>query len=175
MLAPYYVITYHWSIFAFNFQLPDHPLHLTIISILQAPEGIHCVYKRFPSLKIVTSEIDDALNEEFRVIPGMGEFGDRYFGTDDWFLLINSFVPAIFLVYDLNFNGLISWMDGTDRHKTWKLGTSCKMATALKCNSHSVLRNRIKFIPSSFIIKDKLGLITQKELTRISKLQLIVW
>ena len=51
--------------------------------IIQAPEGIHCVSKRFPALKIVTSEIDVALNEEFRVIPGMGEFGDRYFGTDD--------------------------------------------------------------------------------------------
>ncbi|KAL6143124.1 hypothetical protein ACLB2K_053820 [Fragaria x ananassa] len=49
----------------------------------KAPEGIHCVYKRFPTLKIVTSEIDVALNEEFRVIPGLGEFGDRYFGTDD--------------------------------------------------------------------------------------------
>jgi len=49
----------------------------------QAPEGIHCVCKRFPSLKIVTSEIDVALNDEFRVIPGLGEFGDRYFGTDD--------------------------------------------------------------------------------------------
>ncbi|MBA0822550.1 hypothetical protein Goarm_019346, partial [Gossypium armourianum] len=53
------------------------------ILIPQAPEGIHCVCKRYPSLKIVTSEIDVALNEEFRVIPGMGEFGDRYFGTDD--------------------------------------------------------------------------------------------
>ncbi|KVI09215.1 Phosphoribulokinase/uridine kinase [Cynara cardunculus var. scolymus] len=48
-----------------------------------APEGIHCVSKRFPSVKIVTSEIDVALNEEYRVIPGLGEFGDRYFGTDD--------------------------------------------------------------------------------------------
>ena len=25
----------------------------------------------------------EGLNEDFRVIPGMGEFGDRYFGTDD--------------------------------------------------------------------------------------------
>jgi len=41
------------------------------------------VCKQFPRLKIVTSEIDAALNEEFRVVPGMGEFGDRYFGTDD--------------------------------------------------------------------------------------------
>ncbi|KAF3778041.1 Uridine kinase-like protein 1 [Nymphaea thermarum] len=50
---------------------------------LQAPEGIHTVCKRFPSLKIVTSEIDATLNEDYRVIPGLGEFGDRYFGTDN--------------------------------------------------------------------------------------------
>lgn len=50
---------------------------------MQAPEGIHVVCKRFPKLKIVTSEIDAALNEEYRVVPGMGEFGDRYFGTDE--------------------------------------------------------------------------------------------
>nr|CAB3481528.1 unnamed protein product [Digitaria exilis] len=47
-----------------------------------APEGVHCVCKRFPRLKIVTSEIDGGLNEEYRVIPGLGEYGDRYFGTD---------------------------------------------------------------------------------------------
>lgn len=47
----------------------------------QAPEGIHVVCKRFPALKIVTSEIDSGLNDDFRVVPGMGEFGDRYFGT----------------------------------------------------------------------------------------------
>ncbi|XP_022883924.1 uridine kinase-like protein 1, chloroplastic isoform X1 [Olea europaea var. sylvestris] len=57
--------------------------HIIFLNLISAPEGIHCVCKRFPSLKIVTSEIDASLNEEFRVIPGMGEFGDRYFGTDD--------------------------------------------------------------------------------------------
>ncbi|KAL4336128.1 hypothetical protein GQ457_07G000560 [Hibiscus cannabinus] len=57
--------------------------HIIFLNLISAPEGIHCVCKRFPSLKIVTSEIDVALNEEFRVVPGMGEFGDRYFGTDD--------------------------------------------------------------------------------------------
>ncbi|KAL6508192.1 Uridine kinase-like protein 1, chloroplastic [Orobanche hederae] len=57
--------------------------HIIFLNLISAPEGIHCVCKRFLSLKIVTSEIDVALNEEFRVIPGMGEFGDRYFGTDD--------------------------------------------------------------------------------------------
>ncbi|KAL8116608.1 hypothetical protein AgCh_022954 [Apium graveolens] len=57
--------------------------HIIFLNLISAPEGIHCVSKRFPTLKIVTLEIDVALNEEFRVIPGMGEFGDRYFGTDD--------------------------------------------------------------------------------------------
>ncbi|KAG2714844.1 hypothetical protein I3843_03G050400 [Carya illinoinensis] len=57
--------------------------HIIFLNLISAPEGIHCVSKRFPSLKIVTSEIDVELNEEFRVIPGLGEFGDRYFGTDD--------------------------------------------------------------------------------------------
>ncbi|KAL5702063.1 Uridine kinase-like protein 1 [Ranunculus cassubicifolius] len=57
--------------------------HIIFLNLISAPEGIQLVCKRFPSLKIVTSEIDTALNEEYRVIPGMGEFGDRYFGTDD--------------------------------------------------------------------------------------------
>ncbi|TKY63081.1 Uridine kinase protein 1 [Spatholobus suberectus] len=57
--------------------------HIIFLNLISAPEGIHCVCKRFPSLKIVTSEIDVELNEEYRVIPGLGEFGDRYFGTDD--------------------------------------------------------------------------------------------
>ncbi|MBA0840578.1 hypothetical protein Goarm_003153 [Gossypium armourianum] len=68
-----------FHLFLFPLLLYTHPS----FSFIQAPEGIHCVCKRFPSLKIVTSEIDVALNREFRVIPGMGEFGDRYFGTDD--------------------------------------------------------------------------------------------
>ncbi|KAG0496725.1 hypothetical protein HPP92_001416 [Vanilla planifolia] len=51
---------------------------IIFLNLISAPEGIHCVCKRFPSLKIVTSEIDSGLNEEFRVIPGLGEYGDRY-------------------------------------------------------------------------------------------------
>ncbi|KAK4264501.1 hypothetical protein QN277_025665 [Acacia crassicarpa] len=56
--------------------------HIIFLNLISAPEGIHRVCKRFPYLKIVTSEIEVGLNEEFRVIPGLGEFGDRYFGTD---------------------------------------------------------------------------------------------
>ncbi|XP_078175478.1 uridine/cytidine kinase UKL1, chloroplastic-like [Carex rostrata] len=57
--------------------------HIIFLNLISAPEGIHCVCKRFPAVKIVTSEIDVGLNDEYRVIPGLGEFGDRYFGTDN--------------------------------------------------------------------------------------------
>ncbi|KAI3474935.1 hypothetical protein Pfo_030246 [Paulownia fortunei] len=55
--------------------------NIIFLNLIAAPEGIHTVCKKFPRLKIVTSEIDTTLNKDMHVIPGMGEFGDRYFGT----------------------------------------------------------------------------------------------
>ncbi|XP_012462463.1 uridine kinase-like protein 3 [Gossypium raimondii] len=57
--------------------------NIIFLNLISAPQGVHVVCKSFPRLKIVTSEIEIGLNEDFRVVPGMGEFGDRYFGTDD--------------------------------------------------------------------------------------------
>ncbi|XWS27686.1 hypothetical protein CRYUN_Cryun25bG0002700 [Craigia yunnanensis] len=57
--------------------------NIIFLNLISAPQGVHVVCKSFPGVKIVTSEIDIGLNEDFRVVPGMGEFGDRYFGTDD--------------------------------------------------------------------------------------------
>ncbi|KAL1371401.1 hypothetical protein HN51_001639 [Arachis hypogaea] len=57
--------------------------NIIFLNLISAPEGINCVCTRFPHLKIITSEIEEGLNDECHVIPGLGEFGDRYFGTDD--------------------------------------------------------------------------------------------
>ncbi|RWR84873.1 uridine kinase-like protein 3 [Cinnamomum micranthum f. kanehirae] len=57
--------------------------NIIFLNLISAPQGVHVVCKNFPRIKIVTSEIEIGLNDDFRVIPGMGEFGDRYFGTDD--------------------------------------------------------------------------------------------
>ncbi|XP_058753641.1 uridine kinase-like protein 4 [Vicia villosa] len=57
--------------------------NIIFLNLISAPKGVHVVCKSFPRIKIVTSEIEIGLNEDYRVIPGMGEFGDRYFGTDD--------------------------------------------------------------------------------------------
>ena len=56
---------------------------ILFLSLIATPEGIHKVCKRFPQLKVLTSEIDERVREDFCVVPGCGEFGDRYFGTDD--------------------------------------------------------------------------------------------
>ncbi|CAI5528192.1 unnamed protein product [Closterium sp. Naga37s-1] len=56
---------------------------IIFLNLISAPEGIHTLCHALLRIKIVTSEIDVAINDHFRVVPGIGEFGDRYFGTDD--------------------------------------------------------------------------------------------
>ncbi|GAU32224.1 hypothetical protein TSUD_278040 [Trifolium subterraneum] len=57
--------------------------NIIFLNLIASPQGINAVFERFPMIKLVTSEIDATLNENSRVIPGLGEFGDRYFATDD--------------------------------------------------------------------------------------------
>lgn len=43
---------------------------IIFLSLISAPEGIHKLCKRFPRMKVVTSEIDDGINANFQVVPG---------------------------------------------------------------------------------------------------------
>lgn len=52
---------------------------ILFLSLIAAPEGIHRICAAFPRVKVITSEIDEGIGAEFQVIPGVGEFGDRYF------------------------------------------------------------------------------------------------
>ncbi|MDI1476292.1 uracil phosphoribosyltransferase [Polyangium sp. y55x31] len=55
---------------------------IIFINLITAPEGIAVVGERHPGVKIVTSSIEERLNENAYMVPGIGDFGDRYFGTD---------------------------------------------------------------------------------------------
>ena len=57
---------------------------IIFLTLVAAPQGIQCVCERYPHLTLVTSEIDSGLSSSHVVVPGVGEFGDRYFGTDAW-------------------------------------------------------------------------------------------
>lgn len=52
------------------------------VGILAARNGLERVKKLFPEIKIVIGHIDPLLNQDAFIIPGLGDFGDRYFGTD---------------------------------------------------------------------------------------------
>lgn len=56
--------------------------HIILVTLIAAPEGIAHVLAERPKITIVTSAIEQRLNENSYMIPGIGDFGDRYFGTD---------------------------------------------------------------------------------------------
>jgi uracil phosphoribosyltransferase len=52
-----------------------------LISIIAAPEGIRNVEEHHPDVLIVAAAIDRAPNEEGYIVPGLGDAGDRLYGT----------------------------------------------------------------------------------------------
>jgi uracil phosphoribosyltransferase len=54
---------------------------IRILCIVAAPEGIAFVEQRFPDIRIYTPVIDRGLNERKFIVPGLGDFGDRLYGT----------------------------------------------------------------------------------------------
>lgn len=55
--------------------------NITVVCIVAAPEGIARIKKEYPDVHIYTAAIDKKLNEKKFIVPGLGDFGDRYFGT----------------------------------------------------------------------------------------------
>ncbi len=58
--------------------------HITVICIVSAPEGLERIHREYPDVKIITAAIDSHLNATKFIVPGLGDFGDRYFGTIEY-------------------------------------------------------------------------------------------
>ena len=54
---------------------------IRMICIVAAPEGVSVVQQRHPNVEIYTPVVDRQLNEHKFIVPGLGDFGDRLFGT----------------------------------------------------------------------------------------------
>jgi uracil phosphoribosyltransferase len=54
---------------------------IIFLNVVSCPEGLAAFCTKFPKIRVVTSAIDDNLNEKKYIMPGLGDFGDRYFGT----------------------------------------------------------------------------------------------
>lgn len=55
--------------------------HLRLVNLVAAPRGIRAVQKDYPGVRIFTAAIDETLNERGFIVPGLGDAGDRLFGT----------------------------------------------------------------------------------------------
>ena len=55
--------------------------HVKLMNIIAAPEGIERVHRDHPDVDIYVAAVDERLNEHGYIVPGLGDAGDRIFGT----------------------------------------------------------------------------------------------
>ena len=55
--------------------------HICALTLVSAPEGVDKVLAAHPDVDIYTAALDSHLNEHGYIIPGLGDAGDRFFGT----------------------------------------------------------------------------------------------
>jgi uracil phosphoribosyltransferase len=55
--------------------------NITLIHLVSCDVGIEKVLDTYPNVKIITAVIDPELNDKKYIIPGLGDFGDRFYGT----------------------------------------------------------------------------------------------
>lgn len=58
-----------------------HPKSIKFVCIIAAPEGIEAFSKAHPDVSIYCAALDEKLNDNGYIIPGLGDAGDRIFGT----------------------------------------------------------------------------------------------
>ena len=61
----------------------EKPKEMRVVCVIAAPEGISAINQEFPKVKIYTASIDKKLNDKKYIVPGLGDYGDRYFGTTE--------------------------------------------------------------------------------------------
>ena len=49
--------------------------------LVAAPEGVRAVQEKHPDVDIYVAAVDDRLNDNCYILPGLGDAGDRIFGT----------------------------------------------------------------------------------------------
>ena len=58
--------------------------NILFINVVSCPEGLRALAEHAPKVRIVTAAIDEGLNEQKFIVPGLGDYGDRYYGTSGY-------------------------------------------------------------------------------------------
>lgn len=54
---------------------------IIFVNVVACPEGLGRLAEAYPLVRVVTTAVDPKLNEHKYIVPGLGDFGDRYFDT----------------------------------------------------------------------------------------------
>lgn len=57
--------------------------NISLIACVASPEGVQYLEKTYPELSLHIAELDQGLNKSKFIVPGLGDYGDRYFGEVD--------------------------------------------------------------------------------------------
>ncbi len=57
------------------------PCDITLMILVAVPEGVSVIAEAYPEILIYTASLDDHLNEDAYIVPGLGDAGDRIFNT----------------------------------------------------------------------------------------------
>ena len=66
---------------AINFLKQRGCNHIKLVNLIAAPEGVKRIEKDHPDVDIYVAAMDERLNDHGYIIPGLGDAGDRLFGT----------------------------------------------------------------------------------------------
>ncbi len=69
------------AIAAINFLKERGASHIKFVCLIAAPEGINALQEAHPDVDIYVASVDEKLNEHAYIVPGLGDAGDRLFGT----------------------------------------------------------------------------------------------
>ena len=59
----------------------SHPKSIKFLCVIAAPEGLQALTQAHPDVQIYCASVDEKLNENGYILPGLGDAGDRIFGT----------------------------------------------------------------------------------------------
>ncbi len=57
------------------------PAQILFMALVAAPEGLEVFFRHHPDITVYVAAVDQRLNENAYILPGLGDAGDRLFGT----------------------------------------------------------------------------------------------
>ena len=58
-----------------------NPRNIFALTVISSPEGIKYIQDKHSDITLLTASVDEKLNENYYIVPGLGDMGDRLFGT----------------------------------------------------------------------------------------------